>query len=181
MKYVGIGCIMFFLITMAFGILSITGIVGTLNNDATLKNRVAAQVDVRDAHFDKMFKVIAQRAQITKASSEVQVQLVESLVKGRAATFIKVVQEANPESAFDRSQFTELANSVEAQREDFFREQKLLIDLVREHHTLHDSFPSGFILSFAGRQKVAKPIIITSDTAKEAASSGSENEIELEL
>jgi hypothetical protein len=181
MRYIGIGCVVVIVVCLLIGGCSGISVISTMNKDATLKNRVSAQVEVRNAHFDKMFKVIANRTQIAKASSEVQVQLVDALVKGRSATFIKIVQEQNPDKAFDRAQFTELANSVEAQREDFFREQKQLIDLVREHHILHDSFPGGLVLGFLGRSKVDKPLIITSERAEEAAATGKDNEVDLDL
>ena len=155
--------------------------VGTLNTDAKQKNRIEAQVETRDLFFDKLFKVISQKTQITKADAAHQKELVEALVQGRSGGFVKLIHESNPESLFTREQFTTLSNSVEAQREGFFREQKELLDLVRENHTLHDKVFSGFILSIAGREKVEKPQIISSAAAKQVIESGEDNDINLGL
>lgn len=156
-------------------------VVSTLNADSNVKNLIAAQEETRNLYFDKLYKVIAQKTQITNASSEQQKELVEALVQGREGGFVRIVNEANPESAFSREQFTDLSNTVEAQREGFFREQKKLVDLVRENHSLHDRVLSGVVLSMFSREKVESPTLITSQETENVISSGQDNNIELGL
>lgn len=156
-------------------------VLGTLNTEAQSRNRVVAQVSVREAHFDKMWKVISQGTQITKASADLQRDLVKTLVEGRSASFIKLVNEQNPSVAFSLDQFTSLRNSVEGQREGFFREQEELIDMGRENHLLFDSQPSGLVLSTFGRERVKLPPVISSSLTKEVVESGKDDNVKLEF
>jgi len=156
-------------------------VISTLNSEAGLRQQVLAQYKVNEANFDKMWKIIAQSTQITKASSDLQKELVESLIKGRGDSFIKIVHESNPESGFSREQFTSLNNIVEAQREGFFREQSKLIDIDREHRTKFQYAWSGFVLNFAGRAPLDEVKPITSEQTEEVFTSGKDNEIELGL
>lgn len=174
---VGVVFLCLFIFTVGLVISS----VGVLNTDAKQKNQIEAQTETRNLFFDKLFKVISQKTQITKASSKQQKELVEALIQGRQGGFVKLIHESNPESAFSREQFTDLSNSVEAQREGFFREQKELLDLVRENHTLHDSVFSGFVLSISGRSKVESPTMISSEITKSVSESGEENNVDLGL
>jgi hypothetical protein len=162
-------------------LLGVLLVFGTLNSEASSRNQTLAQVSVVELRFDTMWKIIQQRTQVTKASADFQKELVKSLVEGRAASFIKIVNESNPPSAFTTEQFTSLGNALEGQRETFFREQKKMVDLGRENHLLFDSVPSGIILSVFGRQKVVLPELITSTATKEAVKSGKEDNVKLEL
>lgn len=156
-------------------------VITTLNTEASLRQQVIAQQKKNEANYDKMWKIIAQTTQITKASSDLQKELIETLVKGRGDSFIKLVHEANPESGFDRSQFSSLSNTIEAQREGFFREQSKLIDFDREHRTRFEYAFSGTVLSMFGRTKLEEPKIIASDKTSEVFSSAKDNSVELEL
>lgn len=155
--------------------------ISTLDSEAKLKNAIIAQEDNREQAFDKLYKKIAQATQITKATNEQQVQLVQELVKGRPAGFVRVVNEMNPESLFTLEQFTQLMNMVEAERDFFFREQKLLISKVEVYNNKFDTVFSGTILKFFGREKYPRPVIITSDNAKDVRESGKDNDIDLNL
>lgn len=156
-------------------------VVSTLNTEATMKNGIKAQEDVREASYDKLWKKIKQETQITKASTEVQKELVESLVKGRSGSFIKIIQESNPSAAFDRNQFVRLSNIVEGERDGFFREQKVLISKVESYNNVFNTIPAGWILNFSGRTQYPNPVIISSDIAKDVRETGKENNVDLDL
>lgn len=180
-KTVGITLLVVGLVFLTMGGCTALTVVSTLDADATQKNRIEAQEETRNLYFDKLYKVIAQRTQITNASSEQQKELVEALVQGRAGGFVRLIQESNPESAFSRQQFDTLANSVEAQREGFFREQKELVDMVKVNEDLHDRVFSGMVLSIAGRKPAERPVLITSAVTEGVVASGTEDDIELGL
>jgi len=169
------------LICIVIGISLVSYMLGTLNLEASSRNKVVAQAKVVESHFDKMWKVIQQKTQITKASADHQKDLVKTLVEGRAASFIKIISESNPQVAFSLEQFNSLSNSIEAQREGFFREQEEMIDIGRENHLMFDQQPSGVVLALFGREKAELPEIISSSTTKEVIESGKEDNIDLSL
>jgi len=164
-----------------FVLLSFMGAVSTLDSEASLKNQAISQSQVVEAEFDKMWKVIEQQAQVTKASKEQQKELVDSLVKGRSGSFIKIVNESNPESAFSQEQFTSLSNSIEAQRESFLLEQVKLIDFHRQHNTMFDGVFSGLILSMGNRDKLDPVNVISSERTKSIIAEGQDNNVNLSL
>lgn len=181
MSKVAVGSLIVLGSCLVLSLVMLFSVISTLDTDMKQHNGVSAQLDVRDIHFDKLYKVIAQKTQIVSASSEQQKELVEALVQGRAGGFVRLIHENNPESAFSREQFADLSNTIEAQREGFFREQKELIDLVRENRNLHDSAISGSILGIWGRQAVEQPTLIQSAESKSVISSGEDNNIDLGL
>lgn len=163
------------------GVVAASSIVNVLDGEVKLRNQAEAQLLVNEAAFDKMWKIIAQRAQIAKSSRETQIQLVEALTAGRGASFINAVKEQNPDSAFNMEQFTSLGNSIEAQREGFFREQQKLIDYVKlEQRMFQDTF-SGFVLGFTSREPMDDPLVVSSTHSKEVMTTGEDNNTELEL
>lgn len=166
---------------MAFIVGVGVSITGTLDDEAMMRNRVLSQRQVVEANFDKMWKVIEQQTQVVKVSKELQAELVESLVKGRSASFIKIVNESNPESAFSREQFVSLSNSIETQREEFLAEQVKLIDFDRYHRSMFDRVYSGLLLSFFNREPLDNVIVISSDRTKDVINTGLDNPTKLDL
>lgn len=156
-------------------------ILGILDGEAKARFGIQAQEDKREAYYSKMKQIIVSKTQITKASSAQQKELVDSFIKGRSATFIKIIQEQNPDVLFDRNQYASLANTIEAERQGFFREQTHLISRVQEYDNMYGSVISGFVLATAGRQKYPHPVIISSDEAKAVRESGVEKEEKLDL
>lgn len=156
-------------------------VVSTLNREATLKNKVKAQENVMTATFDKMWKTISQSANITKASADTRKLLVTELVKGRSASFIKIVQESNPNAAFDLAEFRVLNNTVQSERSSLLREQTYLESIYQEYATMYDKPVSGLILSIAGKTKIDPPVLITSDRTEESKSTGKDNDTKLGL
>lgn len=176
---IAIACVLL-MVLMSFIVLGST-YVSIVDREASVKNQAVAQVQVVEAEFDKMWKVIQQKTQVTKASKDQQRELIESLVQGRSGSFMKIIHESNPESAFSQEQFTSLSNSIEAQRESFMGEQKKMIDFYRSHNTMFDKAVSGIILSFANRNPLGEPTIISSEATKQIMNSGQENDIGLQL
>jgi len=163
------------------GTVTAVSVVGVLDGEVNLRKKAEAQLLVNEAAFDKMWKIIAQRTQIAKSTRETQIQLVEALVSGRGASFINALKEDNPQSAFDMEQFTALGNSIEAQREGFFREQQKLIDYVKLEQAMFENTWSGLVLGFTNREALDDPLVISSTHAKEVMESGQDDQTALEL
>lgn len=147
------------------------------NQEIVLRNSAAAQEEKCKAYYDKLWKIIQQKAEVADEYKTAFASIYESLIQGRyskeqGGSLMRFIQEANPN--FDPSLYKDLAQSIEGQREGFFVEQNRLIDIDRQHKNLRYLFPGSFFLS--GTQDL-KITIITSSTTKEVYSTGEENDV----
>src|SRR5690606_5717075 len=105
------------------------------NADVDLQNRFKAQSKVNEAFFDKMFKILQQKAGVASEYKESFKEIYQPLIEGRYSKdeglLMKWIQESNP--TFDASLFKDVMQSIEAERTGFFKEQEKLIDIKREH------------------------------------------------
>lgn len=149
------------------------------NQEIKLKNLALAQQENCKSYFDKMFKILQQEAGVADQYKESFKEIYPKLMEGRYGSekgnaLMKWVQESNPN--FDISLYSKLMNSIEAQREGFFNEQKKLISINNEHRNLLETAPSKF---FVGGRDTLSIQIITSLKTKNVYSSGEENDIDL--
>src|SRR5690606_32248210 len=140
------------------------------------------KIDQRTAFFDKMYKVLNQKTQVAVKNDSSFRRNVEIIMSGRRdaeGLFMKWITETNPNANYDQVSilYQDLSRAIEAQREGFFNEEKVLQDLNREHKNLLRVFPTGFILkTILGREEFGyKPI--TSDITEEVITTGKENNI----
>ena len=144
-----------------------------------LKNQAEAQQKVCEAHFDKMWKIIKQHAQVTESYRDSFEKIYPALMEGRygnarGGALFSWIQERNPD--LDASVWKKLMSAIEAQRTAFFRDQQHLLDIKREHDNLRLQPPSKWFID--ENDKIAV-VIITSAKTEAAYSSGQENDIEL--
>ena len=163
----------------SFGL--ITGLIywSTNNSEISLRNKIEAQQKVCETYYDKLWKVLQQKAQVTDQYKNAFKEIYPQLIAGRYANdgggaLMKWVQESNP--TFDVSLYKDLSASIEAERAGFFMEQKKLIDLDREHKVLRQKFPASM---FIGSRPDVKFTIITSDITVTVYKTGKENDIDL--
>ena len=135
------------------GILFFTWI-GKNDQEVRMRESVIAQNEVGEANFDKMFKVISQTAQVPKEfmnqSKEAFKEIYQPLIEGRyqdkqgnqQEVLMKWVQESNPQ--FDMASaaplYAKIQTVVEVQRNEFFTQQKKLIDMHRQHTVFCSTF-----------------------------------------
>ncbi len=151
--------------------------ISSSNTEIRLRNQIAAQQDANTVTYDKVWKVIAQKAQVTEKAKDSFKEMYIPLMEGRYASggnFMKWIQEHNPQ--FDFSIFKDLMNSIEALRGEFTNVQIRLLDLKREHDNLIGTFPGTWFLS--GRQPI-KIQLVTSEQTKKTFDDGEENEIKV--
>jgi len=144
-----------------------------------LKNKAEAQQKVCEGHFDKMWKVIQQHAEVTSNYKDSFKDIYATLMEGRygnarGGALMSWVKESNPN--LDAKIWIKMMNAIEAQRTSFFRDQQYLLDIKREHDDLRLQPPSKW---FSDASDEIKVIIITSAKTKSAYDSGTENDIEL--
>lgn len=149
------------------------------NQEVSLRNQITAQQKVCEAFYDKLWKVIAQKAQVAEQYKDAFKEIYPDLIAGRygnekGGTLMKWITESNP--TFDVSLYKDLSASIEGERAGFFMEQQMLIDLDREHKTIRQTFPKNIFIG--GRTDV--PItIITSDQTEKIYKTGKENDVDI--
>lgn len=154
-------------------------VIGLNNTSLELRERVKAQVEVRDANFDKTWKVIKQQAQLTDKYAEDFKNVYKEMLQGRygsdgSKAMWQWITEQNP--TLNSALYTTLAATIESQRQEFFYEQKKLISYNQEYVVYRKRIPNSL---FIGDDPNVEFNIITSDVTREAAATGSENDITL--
>jgi hypothetical protein len=155
------------------------------NTEIDLRNTFDQKIEERTSFYDKMYKVIAQKTQIAVKNDESFRQNINIIMEGRKdapQVFMKWITESNPNSNYSEvsALYKDLSRSVEAQREGFFNEEKVIQDVVKQHKNHIQKFPNSFYNVFMGRQAlVYKPI--TSTRTDEVMRTGKDDNISLEL
>lgn len=154
--------------------------ISTNNTQIDLSTRITAQKTVTANYYDKMWKILKQKAGVADKYKTAFKDIYTGLIEGRYdqpgsdGSLMKFIHESNPN--FDASLYRDLMNSIEVERTGFYNEQNKLIDLGREHTNLLRKIPSRW---FLGDVKPIKIAIITSAKTKGVMASGEENNIEL--
>lgn len=151
----------------------------TDNREVDLRNAVTAKVSDEEATFDKMWKILAQKAQVADQYKGAFKEIFPALIEGRYSkgdgSLMKWIQESNP--SFDASLYKDLMASIDVERNAFLTTQRQLIDLKREHDNLRMKWPSKWFINADVQEIQIK--IISSETSKETMRTGMENDINL--
>jgi len=142
--------------------------------EISLRNQAEAQQSVVLLAHDKMWKVLANKARITKEySPEEKIKMLEEVVQGRTGgTFAKSVQEVDPN--FDLSLLKDFSQSVEAEYAMVVDEQKKLLSLVNTHKNVVQDPLKSMIVS---DNSLIVPKLITSTKSKEALETGVDDDV----
>jgi len=173
LKYIIGGAIIIALFTIASQFISFS------NQEITLRNVFEQKKSERTAFYDKMWKIINQKGQIAVKNDSSFRQNINIIMEGRKDApqlFMKWVTETNPNANYNTvsALYSDLSRVVEAQREGFFVEEKMMQDIVLQHSNLIQRFPGSFYNIFYGRSKLDyKPI--TSDRTDEVIRTGKDN------
>lgn len=148
------------------------------NSEIKIRNRGLAQIDSREAYYDKMWKIINQDAQVADQYKEAFKEIYPKLIEGRYSqgdgSFMKWIQEHNPE--FNTNLYEKLMVAIEAERNGFFLEQQKLIDIDRQHKTMRQTFPNKMII---GKRLDLQFEIISSTIAKQVSATGIDDDVDL--
>jgi hypothetical protein len=168
-------------------IILIIAIFGSLvswnNTEIDLRNRFNQKKDERTAFYDKMWKTLAQKSQIAVKNDSSFARNIDAIMAGRKDApdlFMKWVQESNPNANYNEVSelYKDLSRSVEAQRDGFFMQEKMMQGIVLEHSNHLQKFPGSFLNMFFGRSMLEyKPI--TSDRTEGVIQSGKDNDVKL--
>lgn len=135
------------------------------SHEVELRNQVIAQNDVCRNHFGNMFNMISEVAQVPKEfmeqSKEAFKEIYQPLIEGRYRdsngeqrdVLMNWVQESNPQfdMAASVTLYERLQVVVESQRNEFTRQQDLLIDMNRQHKVFCSTFWNRTLFNMGDR------------------------------
>lgn len=146
------------------------------NAEVALRNLIRAQRNENRSTFDNFTKEIVQLANVTgeyrKTVREILVDSLGVRYQSGMGRFAAFIQENNP-AEYDASILKDLMNRISAFRLTWNREQKKLIDLVREHRNLRQQFPSSL---FVGNRPDEPDDPIQSDDTNDVFNTGRDND-----
>lgn len=147
------------------------------NREIGLKNLASAQETANKVIADKMWKVIAQKAEIKESYKKDFEQIFVTGMQERYSkdnSIWRWIQEQNPN--VDPSIYKSLMDTVEGLRAEFTMVQVKLRDIKREHDNLRTQVPGSW---FVGNRLELKVIIVTSDKTEEMFVTEKENDVKL--
>lgn len=162
-------------------IIAVIGIyyLSTSNAEIRTRNEYQAQIKANESEFDKVWKVIAQSAEVSAEEREsfkrtyVDIMQATQGVAGKGALASFFTQAQIPISS---ELYSKLMTMIEAQRESFNRSQKKLIQLKMQHDNLRLTAPSSLVVG--GRPEL-ELVIVSSDKTREIFSTGTDNDVQL--
>jgi len=139
--------------------------IGSSNKEIDLRNKIVAQQKNLEVVFDNTWKIISQQAQVSEKYKESFKSIYQDLMNARYGqsdqqSLMRWVTESNPN--FDSNIFTKLMSTIEAQRENFTREQTKLLAFKNTHDNVIEKFPSSIFVG--GRGKIEVTVVTSSKT-----------------
>lgn len=160
--------------------------VGSFYNHATkLTNLFEQKTEERTAFYQKMYVVIQQQTQITVKNDESFKEVLNTQVNGQKNgenVMFAWIQQSNPTATYSEVSklYTELNRNIEANRSEFFEQEKVLQDVSREYKDYIKTFPNNIIADVLGFEKIDYKPIVSTKTLK-VFETGIEDDIELDL
>lgn len=154
--------------------------VGLYNEHINLKTQIEAKQQDNTANFDAMWKKINQVAQVSDKYKDGLKDVLTAYVEGRKKDSDNLLMDWTKEAVptFDASIYKQINNVIVASRDDFYNNQKLLIDLSRQHNLLIEQFPNNLYAKFLNIQKIEIKIV-TSTKTDQAFETGKEDDINI--
>ena len=164
---------------VGIGLIVLAGMYFSYNNqEISLRKESDAQRGKIEGVYDKMWKVIQQKAQVTDEYKNAFAEIYPELIAGRYSSgdgsLMKWITESNP--SFDTSLYKDLMQSIEAQREEFQTSQERMLDIIREHEVLISKYPSKWFIS---NDNPIEYTVISSTKSKQTMETGLDDDVEL--
>lgn len=153
------------------------------NTEVELRNEFSQKISERTSFYDKMWKILDQKTQIAlrnDSSFRENVNIIMSGRKDAPQVFFKWIVETNPNANFQEvsALYKDLSRAVEAEREGFFNQEKVLQDIKRQHDNLRKRFPSTVVMAVLGRHQLPYTPV-TSDRTDDVFKTHKENNTKL--
>lgn len=168
-----------------FIILMFSTLVSFSNGEIELRNSFEQKFEERTASYDKMLKIFNQKSQIAVKNDSSFRKNIDIIMSGRKDApdlMMKWITETNPNANYSEvsALYKDLSRAIEAQREGFFNQEKVLQDIVRQHKNLIQRFPNSIYNVFFGRKPLVYKVIQSSVT-EEVIKTGTDNNTKLDL
>lgn len=153
------------------------------NNEVGLRNQFKQKDSEKVAFYDKMWKILKGKAQVAKqndSSFRANINLIMTAREDAEGLMMKWIQEANPNANYAEvsALYKDLSRSIEAERNGFFEQEKVLQDIKLQHDNLLDKFPGTVLFAILGRKHLEyKPI--TSDRTDNVMKTGKDNDVDV--
>lgn len=172
-------------ISIIIGIVIIGGIIlanfaGFSNDENELRRTYEQKISERTAFYDKMWKLLKDKSKITLKMDTSFHKMINEIMTNRKdgeQIMMKWVTESNPGVTFDKvaEAYESLSRTLEAEREGFFNQEKVLQDIVKQHTILITNYPGSIYNCFFNRKLLDyKPI--TSDRTDDVMKTGKDNQ-----
>jgi hypothetical protein len=166
------------LFVLIFGITVVSMYFSYNNQEVALRQQAEAQRGKIEGTFDTMWKTISQQAQVSNEYKDAFKEIYPDLIAGRYSngdgSLMKWIKEANPE--FDTSLYKTLMQTIEVQRLQFLKTQERMLDIIREHETLCQTYPSKW---FVTNKTPIDYTVISSTKSKMTMETGIDDDVEL--
>ena len=141
------------------------------NKEIALRKESDAQRGTIQAVRDQMFKVLQEKANVSKDYRDAFEEVFPKIIAGRYSNdgndVMKWIVEANP--TFDTSLYQQVMTAIEVQRSLFTTSQKRMLDIINQRAILIESYPSRWFVK--NKEKIDYEVISSTDT-KGVVSSG---------
>jgi len=146
-----------------FGLVVLSGLitagkfVGFNNECVQQENDIKAQFSQNQNNYDAFFKKVNEIAQVPSMYVDDLKKVYSAALSSRygangSKAVFQFIKEHNPE--FDASLYKKLQQVIEAGRNDFEENQKLLIDKKATYQTYLQIFPNSLLSAFMGFPKI---------------------------
>lgn len=148
------------------------------NKEVSLRQEALAQEKKIEVVHDKMWKVIQQKANVASEYAESFDSIYSHIMSDRYSsgdgTLMKWIQESNPE--FDSSLYADLSVSIEVCRTEFQHSQERILDIIREHATLCNTYPGKWFIS---NTTPIEYTVVSSTNTKAVMQTGLDDDVKL--
>lgn len=158
--------------------------VGVNNNLVIQEEGLKAQYKQNQNNYDNYWKKLKEAAQVPDQYASDLKKLYDGTMTGRygadgSKAMFQMIKEQNP--TLDPKMYQSLQEIIEAGRNSFESEQKMLLDKKRIYEIALRTFPNSVVASLLGFPKIdlSKIDIVTSDTTNKAFETKKVDEIKL--
>lgn len=154
--------------------------VSVYNTHIDLSTKIEAKQKDNEANFDLMWKKISQVVQVSDKYKDGLKEVLNAYVEGRKKDSDQLLMDWTKEAVpqFDSSIYKQINNVIVGSRDDFYNNQKILIDLSRQHNNFIRRFPNNVFCSFMNIKPIEIKVVTSSKTDK-VFETGKEEDIKL--